>query len=315
MAEFTTPVKTCNKQIENDKIVIPPSPFLNKLGYGTGVSVLQLTRSPKAGELRSPWALKMINKRVKTNKVYSERLKTEAEILKQLSHPNIVGFRAFSKSNTLFLGMEKCDISLGDMIEKRVDTDKLDPFDPKHCLKVAKDIGSALDYLHTKVKLLHGDMKSYNILVNGEFETCKLCDFGVCLPLDENGVLDKEKAGGALYFGTEAWSGPEVLHGGSITNKSDIFPLGLVLWEMLALCPPHSLQDDSQLSLNDTDPDDMGGFYDKYGTIPPIPANIIPEQYSSVLSLLHCCCQHDPQDRPSAADVSHAAKLALDMIK
>lgn len=96
---------------------------------------MQLVRSPRAGQIRSPWALKMINKRVKPCNVYSERLQAEADLLKRMSHPNIVGFRAFSKDKILYLGMEACDLSLGDMIEKRAE-DNGESFNTKQMLKV-----------------------------------------------------------------------------------------------------------------------------------------------------------------------------------
>lgn len=51
--------------------------------------------------------------------------------------------------------------------------------------QVAEDIASALKYLHEEKNLLHGDLKSANILIKGDFETAKLCDFGVTLRLDE----------------------------------------------------------------------------------------------------------------------------------
>lgn len=96
---------------------------------------MQLVRSPRAGQIRSPWALKMLNKRVRPSKVYTERLQAEAELLQKMSHPNIVGFRAFSKTKILYLGMEACDISLGDMIEKKVEEDG-EPYSPRQILKV-----------------------------------------------------------------------------------------------------------------------------------------------------------------------------------
>ncbi|CAH0748576.1 unnamed protein product [Diatraea saccharalis] len=228
---------------------------------------MQLVRSPRAGQIRSPWALKMLNKRVKPNKVYTERLKIEAELLQRMSHPNIVGFRAFSKTKILYLGMEACDLSLGDMIEKRVEDDA-GPFSVKHIIKVALDVSSALDYLHTKMQILHGDLKSYNVLVNGDFIICKLCDFGVTVPLDENGVLNKEKGVKAIYYGTEAWSAPEVIHGGIISTKTDIWPLGLTLWEMMSLMPPHTQIDDideSLETLDDSVASEEDYFSDKYG--------------------------------------------------
>lgn len=314
--EFQTPVK--NKALNlNENITIPSSPFLNRLGYGTGVNVMQLIRSPRAGQIRSPWALKMLNKRVKPNKVYTDRLKAEAALLQRMSHPNIVGFRAFSKDKILYLGMEACDISVGDMIEKRVEDD-CKVFLPRQILKVAVDIGSALDYLHTKMQILHGDMKSYNILVNGDFVICKLCDFGVTLPLDENGVFDQQKSGKAVYFGTEAWSAPEVIHGGEISNKTDVWPLGLTLWEMMSLMPPHTQVDDesemdeSAQSLDDMDSSIEDYYNSRYGTRPPIPANICEKLYMHPLALFYCCTETMSAMRPSA---NHLAIAAEDMLQ
>lgn len=96
---------------------------------------MQLLRSPREGQIRSPWALKMLNKKVKPSRVYTERLRAEADLLQRMSHPHIVGFRAFSGDKILYLGMEACDLSLGDMIETRVEGNS-DSFTPRQMLKV-----------------------------------------------------------------------------------------------------------------------------------------------------------------------------------
>lgn len=51
--------------------------------------------------------------------------------------------------------------------------------------QVAKDVASALKYLHEDKRILHGDLKSANILILGDFKTAKLCDFGVSLKLND----------------------------------------------------------------------------------------------------------------------------------
>lgn len=74
-----------------------------------------LERSPKVGVIRSPWAIKQRNRRCPKNLQYNDRLKLEAKILRNLKHPNIVGFRAFTQTEVgePCLAMEKLDISLG----------------------------------------------------------------------------------------------------------------------------------------------------------------------------------------------------------
>lgn len=78
---------------------IPASPMMKKLGYGTGIAVYLLPNSTrKQTKGASPWAIKKCLKdKVDKNKTYSKRLAEEAEILRSLSHPNIVGFRAYTQ--------------------------------------------------------------------------------------------------------------------------------------------------------------------------------------------------------------------------
>ncbi|XP_027488624.1 lymphokine-activated killer T-cell-originated protein kinase, partial [Corapipo altera] len=92
-------------------------------------------------------------------------------------------------------------------------------------------------YLHNEKKLLHGDIKSPNVVVRGDFEAVKICDVGVSLPLDENMTVSDPRL---CYVGTEPWKPKEALEeGGIITDRADIFAFGLTLWEMLTLSIPH----------------------------------------------------------------------------
>ncbi|EAT33016.1 AAEL014729-PA, partial [Aedes aegypti] len=224
---------------------LPSSPFLKKLGFGTGVEVLRIKRSPTKNSTRSPWAIKMLSRRndPENAKLFGDRLTEEAGILKQLSHPNIVGYRGFDslEAGKEYIAMEYCNTSLGDLLQARYD-DGLGSLEAAKIQRMSLDILNALDYLHTEALILHGDLKSFNILVKNDFEICKLCDFGVSLPLTKEGFLDTEKKKDAQYVGTGIWSAPEVLEEDVtlISSKADIFSFGLVVYETISLLPPHT---------------------------------------------------------------------------
>lgn len=70
---------------------------MERLGYGTGIGVYLMMGRKQKQKGASPWAIKKCLKGKDKQKDYSKRLAEEAEILKSLSHPNIVGFRAYTE--------------------------------------------------------------------------------------------------------------------------------------------------------------------------------------------------------------------------
>ncbi|KAH8345010.1 lymphokine-activated killer T-cell-originated protein kinase [Drosophila kikkawai] len=337
-----------NVQNSSTSICIPPSPMLKTLlGHGTGVSVYRLDRSPRQGQIRSPWAVKRItqNPRIRKDPLFNKRIVYEAEILRKLQHPNIVGFRGVvsTAEGVDTLALELCTTSLGSILEERHDED-LGPLPPKNTLKIIMDIAMALDFLHNEARLLHGDLKSFNVLVKGEFEICKLCDFGVSLPLDENGEVNMDKNPELNYVGTRLWSAPEVIDEvGIIDSKADIFSFGLVIYETLALVPPHTLELDAalgeelenshnltddhdklqgkQLNYSDTempeeqseeDADDesdvsdfsLNNLQSAYGTRPPLPVAFqLSDDYNCIVELFYLCTNALSEDRPAAKTI------------
>ncbi|NWV04186.1 TOPK kinase, partial [Ptilonorhynchus violaceus] len=260
-------------------VLIPASPFMQKLGFGTGVSVYLLKRSPR-GLSRSPWAVKKINSCCSRGQrsLRQEQLRDEARTLRNLQHPNIVGFRALAEApdGTLCLAMEfGGEKSLNELIEERREQGS-GPFPAPTIFQVALSMARGLKYLHTERRLLHGDIKSPNVVIRGNFQSVKICDVGVSLPLDENLTVSDP---GRSYVGTEPWKPPEALEpGGIITDKSDIFPYGLTLWEMMALSVPHlglALHSGTEEDSCSEESLDEAAYLAALGTRPPLDPDLL----------------------------------------
>ncbi|XP_034948738.1 lymphokine-activated killer T-cell-originated protein kinase [Chelonus insularis] len=328
MAEYLTPPlqkiksRLCNNPENQSPLKIPATPYLKQIGYGCGVNVFTLERSPKVGFARSPWAIKKRNSKDIKDVNLDKRIKLEADILKALNHPNIIGFRALtlSKTGAPCLAMEQLDQSLGDLIEERVEMGE-DPFKAKDIEHVSYEIAKGLEYLHHTCNILHGDLKSYNILISKNMKIVKLCDFGVAVPVTEDLIMKE----GYYYTGTEVWNAPEVIsEEGPITNKTDMWAYGLIIWEMIALSPPHvdhdenldesdldqsiidmdtSMKDDKNFNISSMNDSDIFPSNNKLGTRPALPAIEIGPEYDDVLQIFILCTDQDQTTRPSAKGV------------
>ncbi|KAF6207267.1 hypothetical protein GE061_018508 [Apolygus lucorum] len=162
--------KASSRESDNtgSPFVVPPTPVLRKIGWGTGVTVYHMDRSPFSGVARSPWALKKVMRAPKRKTFIGSRLKIEADILKKLNHPNIVGFRCFTKTKDgrEVLAMEECEESLGTILENRYEN-KAGPLEAELIIKIVYEVCKALRYVHSEHRIIHGDIKSYNILIKG----------------------------------------------------------------------------------------------------------------------------------------------------
>lgn len=211
------------------------------------------------------------------------------------------------------LCMEAMTSSLGDILEKRHDSN-LGPLEVRKINTLGFDISKALNYLHNEALLLHGDMKSFNILVKGDFGICKLCDFGVSIYIKNDGLIDFDKNPAAVYTGTDLWSAPEVFEEDSmlVSTKSEIFSFGLVFYETLTLCPPHTLEmaaakralnfDDTTDEIDESIEDEED-YEPMCGSRPLFPDDILTkltEDYDDILHIFHICTDENPEKRPSA---------------
>lgn len=163
-------------------------------------------------------------------------------------------------------------------------------------------------------------------MIKKDFEICKLCDFGVSLPLNADGYIDLIKKPDAKYVGTGVWCAPEALiddNEESISSKADIFSFGLVLYECIACVPPHSFMADTSTEENEksseqnedkdedsSDQEDDGfDFEALMGTRPPLPfVDELADDYNTLIEIFYVCTNESPEERPSAKCLVNALK-------
>lgn len=169
------------------------------------------------------------------SKVVIDRFKNERQVLAGLDHPNIARLvdGGTSDDGVPYFVMELVD---GRPIDEYCDTKKLSTADR---LKLFLHVCSAVQYAHQRL-IIHRDLKPGNILVTSE-GVPKLLDFGIAKILAADDSQSPESTLSILRPLTPRYASPEQITGGAITTASDVYSLGVLLYELLTGHRPYRM--------------------------------------------------------------------------
>jgi serine/threonine-protein kinase len=167
-------------------------------------------------------AVKILHAQLANDEDFLEKFQLEAKAAAKLSHPNIVGIYDVGKDeNKHYIVMEYI---AGETLKKKVQRDGRIPAD--EALRIAKEIARALRNAHAN-NLVHCDIKPHNILIMPDGRV-KVADFGISRAVTSSTLTYNGNVIGSVHYFS-----PEQAKGTKITPKSDIYSLGVVLYEML----------------------------------------------------------------------------------
>jgi serine/threonine-protein kinase len=181
--------------------------------------------------LERPVAIKLMHREVASHSEQLERFRREARAVAQLNHRHIVTVIDAGEDNgTPYIVFEYVD---GETLKERIRRVGRLPIDEAtaYAIEVARALGAA----HAR-SIVHRDVKPQNILIDQE-GTAKITDFGIARTLTEEGLT----ADGRV-LGTTDYVSPEQALGQGVTGQSDIYSLGIVLYEMLTGDVPYKAE-------------------------------------------------------------------------
>ncbi|MCS7164886.1 MAG: serine/threonine-protein kinase [Candidatus Calescibacterium sp.] len=191
--------------------------LLEKLGAGA-TSVVYKAQNIKN---KSIVALKLLHKHLFSETWFKERILNEIEINKILTHPNIIRMLDYDiEGDQPFLAFEYVE---GKNLSKILEEKK--KLSLNEALKIWIQLLEALDYAHHK-GIVHRDLKPENIMIRND-GTAKITDFGISKKLDKALNLTQD------FVGTPWYMSPEQIKNNKVDNRSDIYSLGVIVYQMI----------------------------------------------------------------------------------
>ncbi|HSF18909.1 MAG TPA: protein kinase [Vicinamibacteria bacterium] len=207
--------------------------FLEELGSG-GMGVVYLARDEKLGR---DIAIKVLPPELAASDDRRVRFEREARAVAALNHPNIVTIHSIEEADGVgFITMELvAGRSLRELIESG-------PLPTSRTIAIARQIGSGLQSAH-EAGVLHRDLKPDNVLI-GKGDHVKILDFGLAKLFSptsvdtESATMVRDASSPGMTLGTVGYMSPEQALGKSVGPATDIFALGVILYEMSTGVPP-----------------------------------------------------------------------------
>lgn len=284
LAKMASAVATDETESDEGRMV-GPYRLVRKIGRGGMGQVYLAVRDDEA--FKRYVALKVIRKGMDSEDIL-KRFKVERHILASLTHPNIARLLdgGFTEDGQSYFVMEYVD---GEPIDKYCDEHRLS-LDER--LKLFEKVASAVHYAHQNL-VVHRDLKPGNILVSTD-GSVKLLDFGIAkfLNPDLTGyTLPMTRT--EIRVMTPEYASPEQVRGNSVTTASDVYQLGILLYELLTGHRPFTFETKAR------------------GEIEKIILEVPPEKPSTMISKV----ETQPTKMLSPETVSHQRRTPLERLR
>ncbi len=223
-------------------------------------------------------ALKLLHRRFAEDPGFVERFRREAQAAASLSHPNVVSvFDRGAVDGTYYIAMEYLQgRSLKALIRQEA------PLDPIRAIDLTIQILKATRFAHRR-GVIHRDLKPHNVIVDDN-DHAKVTDFGIA----RAGASDMTETGSIM--GTAQYLSPEQAQGHAVSETSDLYSIGVVLYEMLTGRVPFDAESAVTIAL-------------KHVSEAPVPPSAInPAVPQPLEQVVLWALNKDPADRPVDAD-------------
>jgi hypothetical protein len=235
-------------------------------------------------------ALKVLKPAFAYDEVFEANFRREAHRAAKFRHPNVIAIHYAGKDDDIvFFSMDLLETGLKDLLSAGL------PLERDAIVKVGCDVASALQFAHThEGGIVHRDLKPDNILFD-RHGNAVVTDFGIA----EAATNYTAATGTTVYVGTPKYMSPEQARGQRVDHRSDIYSLGVTLYEMATGQPPFVGRDWFELGRKHIE------------ELPPLPRERNPELSKEIEKIILRCMQKIPTDRYQNADELRADLAAV----